>query len=92
MLHGRPVQVVKRTEDLLWVDFMSFCGEGRSYKDYTEIAFHFHTVFISDVLKMGVNAAGDDVAKRFLAVIDAFYDRNVKLIVTASDPIEGLYE
>tara|TARA_B100001094_G_scaffold333292_1_gene410372 strand:- start:2142 stop:3302 length:1161 start_codon:yes stop_codon:yes gene_type:complete len=92
MLHGRAVEVVKRTEDLLWVDFMTFCGEGRSYKDYTEIAFHYHTVFISNVLKMGDNAAGDDVAKRFLAVVDAFYDRNVKLIMTACAPIEELYE
>mgnify|MGYP001210961757 CR=1 FL=1 len=70
---------------------MVLCGDGRSYRDYTELALKFHSVFISNVDRMGLDGLGDEMAKRFVSCIDAFYDRNVKLIITASQPIEELY-
>lgn len=38
-----------------------------------------------------MSAATDDLARRFINLIDEFYDRGVKLIVTAETPIEDLY-
>jgi cell division protein ZapE len=33
----------------------------------------------------------DDVARRFIALVDEFYERNVKLIISAEVDIENLY-
>ncbi|HCI09923.1 MAG TPA: cell division protein ZapE, partial [Alcanivorax sp.] len=49
----------------------------------------FHTVLISGVERMG--AGSDDRARRFINLVDEFYDRGVKLVVAAETPIEDLY-
>ena len=33
----------------------------------------------------------DDTARRFIAMVDEFYERHVKLIMTAEVPLEELY-
>jgi cell division protein ZapE len=90
-LHGRPVPVVQRSKDVMWITFDALCAGLYSYKDYLEIATLFHTVLLADVRQMGEGLAGDDTARRFLALIDAFYDRQVKVIITAEADIDLLY-
>ena len=66
------------------------CAPGRAApSDYVEIARDFHTVFVSGipVLEDGDN----DPARRFIALVDEFYDRNVKLVVSAAAAPEVLY-
>jgi cell division protein ZapE len=41
------------------------------------------------VEQMGL--AVDDIARRFIAMVDEFYERNVKLIISAQVPLEELY-
>ena len=33
----------------------------------------------------------DDAARRFIALVDEFYERHVKLIISAEVPLESLY-
>ena len=33
----------------------------------------------------------DDAARRFIALVDEFYERNVKLIISAEASLESLY-
>jgi cell division protein ZapE len=47
-------------------------------------------VILSGVPKMSRDH--DDLARRFINLIDEFYDRSVKLIVSAEAPIHELYE
>ena len=65
------------------------CGGPRSQNDYLEIATQFHTVLLSDVPQMTVSRASE--ARRFTWLIDVFYDRRVKLVMSAAVPPEALY-
>ncbi len=88
-INGRPIASRMVAEDVLWCDFKSLCDGPRSQNDYIEIACEYHAVLVSNVPSMG--AANDDQARRFINMVDEFYDRNVKLILSAAQPIESLY-
>ena len=51
--------------------------------------FDFHAVLVSDVPQM--DAGKDDQARRFINLVDEFYDRNVKLVLSAEVSLEQLY-
>jgi len=38
-----------------------------------------------------MDGSSEDAARRFINLVDEFYDRSVKLIVTAEAPAERLY-
>ncbi|HSD68577.1 MAG TPA: cell division protein ZapE [Woeseiaceae bacterium] len=87
---GRPIQTRRHATDVAWFDFQALCEGPRSTEDYIEIARRFQTVILSGVPVL--TAAKDDAARRFVALVDEFYDRRVKLIVCAAAPIERLYQ
>jgi cell division protein ZapE len=88
-IDGRQIPVVKISEDVVWFDFASICEGPRSQNDYIDIAREFHAVIISDIPVLG--EAKDDAARRFVNLVDEFYDRNVKLAVSAAMPLNLLY-
>ena len=68
---------------------MSICNSPRGPADYIEIARQFQTVLIANIPQM--DEYMNDQAKRFIILVDEFYDRNVKLILTAAVKITELY-
>lgn len=88
-VEGRTIRAERVSEDVAWFEFRSLCDGPRSQNDYIELAREFHTVLLANVERMGV--ATDDLARRFINMVDEFYDRGVKLIITAETPIEDLY-
>lgn len=89
-VNGRAIPYRCRADGMAWFDFEALCGPPRSQRDYIELARRHHTVFISGVPQMG--AARDDRTRRFIFLIDEFYDRKVKLVLGAAAPIERLYQ
>ncbi|TNF32620.1 MAG: cell division protein ZapE [Gammaproteobacteria bacterium] len=77
-------------DDIVWFEFDELCAGPRATNDYIEIARRFHTVMISNIPVM--TAATDDKAKRFIHLVDEFYDRNVKLIASSEAMPAALYE
>lgn len=76
--------------DVAWFDFAELCAGPRSQNDYIELARIFHAVLISGVPEFDVDK--DDQARRFVNLVDEFYDRNVKLVLAAARPLLELYK
>jgi len=88
-IEGRPISVVHASVNVAWFDFRALCTGARSQNDYIEIAREYQSVIVSDVPTL--SAADDDAARRFIALVDELYDRNVNLIVSAAAPAAELY-
>ncbi|WIO73750.1 cell division protein ZapE [Porticoccaceae bacterium LTM1] len=88
-VEGRPIHARSVGEDVVWFDFMAICDGPRSQNDYIEIAREFHAVLVSDIPRLGRET--DDQARRFINLVDEFYDRGVKLVISAAVPLVELY-
>lgn len=87
---GREIPCVKQAEDVAWFRFDALCEGPRSQNDYIELSRIYHAVIVEAVPILGENA--DDSARRFINLIDEFYDRAVKVIISAEAPIQNLYQ
>ena len=88
-LNHRRLHTVRQADDAIWFTFKELCDGPRGQADYIEIARCYHTVFISDVPALGSEA--ENQARRFISLVDEFYDRAVKLIVATERPVTELY-
>jgi len=89
LIEGRDIPFVARADEVVWFDFDAICDGPRSQADFVEIARDFHTVLVSQVPQMDQTL--DNQARRFIALVDEFYDRGVKLVLAAHAPIDELY-
>jgi len=89
LINNREIPVVRWTDGVAWFTFDTLCNTPRSSSDYIEIARYFHTVLVGGIPQMSKYCT--DQARRFVNMIDEFYDRNVKLICSAEVNPEHLY-
>jgi cell division protein ZapE len=87
-VEGRTIRVRRNAPGVVWCDFRDLCDGPRGKADYIELARRYHTVVVSDVPRF--RASDADMLRRFVWLIDEFYDRRVKLIVSAAAPPEAL--
>jgi cell division protein ZapE len=88
-VEGRDIAIVRESATAVWFEFEVLCAGARSQDDYIEIARAYQTVFLANVPQMDVDH--DNEARRFIALVDEFYDRGVKLIVSAAASPSELY-
>ena len=88
-LYGRPIPYRRAADGVIWFDFESVCDGPRSQDDYIEISRLYQTVLVSNVPRF--DATAENQARRFIALVDEFYDRRVKLILSAAAPPTELY-
>ena len=88
-IEGRDIPCLYVAEDVVWFDFDVICNIPRSQYDYIELAKEFHAVLVGNVPQMG--RKNDDQARRFINLVDEFYDRNVKLVLSAAVDMSSLY-
>jgi cell division protein ZapE len=88
-IEGRSIQTIRCADGTVWLCFSNLCGGPRSAADYIEIGRCFNTVLISNI---PVLTNKDDDARRFIIAIDEFYDRNVKVIISAETSVHDLYK
>jgi cell division protein ZapE len=88
-VEGRSIDALDSSPDIIWFDFAALCEGPRSQNDYIDLAHDFHTVFVSGVPVF--DPTRDDAARRFIMLVDEFYDRGVKLVLSAAAPPTALY-
>jgi len=88
-IEGRIINARRLGRGVAWFDFAELCDGPRGKADYIELARRYHTIVMSGIPYFGRNNA--DVVRRFTWLIDEFYDRRVKLIMSAADQPEALY-
>lgn len=89
-INHREVLTLAHTQDTLWCLFTELCLKPRSPSDFIEIANRYHTVFVSEVPYLTDQLA--DGTRRFIYLVDEFYDRGVKLILTSQASILQIYQ
>ena len=90
VVNERPITARCCAEDTVLFDFEALCDGPRALADYVELARLFATVFVRGVPVF--DAANEDQARRFIGLVDEFYDRNVKLLLGAAAPVDALYQ
>ncbi|CED62084.1 ATPase, AFG1 family [Moritella viscosa] len=88
-IENRQIPTLAEADSVLMIDFAELCGGPRSQVDYMEISRIYHTVLLANVKQMG--RLRDDIARRFIAMVDEFYERNVTLIISAEFEMSALY-
>ena len=89
ILNHRRLRAHRHADGAIWFAFKELCEGPRGQADYIEIARCYHTVFLTDVPVLGPDA--ENAARRFISLVDEFYDRAVKLIVCAAAPVAETY-
>ena len=88
-VEGRRISARRAAPGTAWFDFAELCEGPRGTADYIELARRYHTVLVSGVPRFRPDQT--ESLKRFTWLVDEFYDRHVKLIVSAEDVVERLY-
>jgi cell division protein ZapE len=88
-VENRHIKALATGPGMVWFEFKDICEGPRSQNDYIELARLYHTVFISNVPEFV--RGNDNAARRFIMLIDEFYDRNVNIVVSAAAAPGSLY-
>jgi cell division protein ZapE len=86
---GRKLAFPRAVGGFLHTSFNSLCHQALGSQDYLAIAERFHTVFLEHVPKL--DPARRDEARRFVHLVDALYEADVKLVVLAEAEPDQLY-
>ncbi|KAI6646481.1 hypothetical protein LOD99_12602 [Oopsacas minuta] len=87
---GRELQIPESCGGVARFNFTELCEGKHSAADYLQICQYYRTVFISGVPRMGRNDR--DPARRFITLIDMFYDNRVYLVISSAVDIEELFD
>ncbi|WP_419730784.1 cell division protein ZapE [Lichenicola sp.] len=87
---GRQVPVPMAAEGVARFDFEALCARALGAGDYLALARRFRSVIIDGIPRLGPE--NFDVARRFIVLIDALYEARVKLIASAADQPDRIYE
>jgi cell division protein ZapE len=86
---GRIVRVPCAVMGVARFSFHELCEQPLAGFDYLKIAHEFHTVVLDAIPLMDYDRRNE--AKRFIILIDTFYDNAVKLVASAAAEPDELY-
>jgi cell division protein ZapE len=87
---GRELVVQQASDGVARFDFEFLCNTALGAGDYLTIATKFHTVILDGVPRL--SPENYDQVRRFIMLVDTLYDHRVKLIASADDTPDRLYQ
>jgi cell division protein ZapE len=90
LINRRYIKAYRVSGNVVWFDFKVICGRPRSSLDYIELANRYRSLFISNIPLL--DEGNDDMAYRFIQLIDELYDRHIKIAISAALPPQQLYQ
>ncbi len=90
MILGREIQILGQSAKVLWTSFTSLCEGPRSAADYIELSRIYPSILLSELPQLSDRKL--ESVRRFITLIDEFYEHNVKLIISAETAIEHIYQ
>ncbi|PCI73040.1 MAG: cell division protein ZapE [Gammaproteobacteria bacterium] len=88
-IEHRAVKTIRCAEGIVWFSFKEICETARSQTDYIEISRCYQTVIVSEIPQLETKDAS--ATRRFISLVDEFYERHVNLMITAEVELEDLY-
>ncbi len=86
---GREIIIERTAKGIARLTFAQLCEQPHGAEDYIAIANKFHTIMLEGIPKLTYDRRNE--AKRLMTLIDALYEANTKLIISADTTPEKLY-
>ncbi|XP_034478847.1 putative ATPase N2B [Drosophila innubila] len=87
---GRDLTFRRTCGQILDSSFKELCDRPLAGSDYLQIAQFFHTVLIRDVPQLNLDVKSQ--MRRFITLIDTLYDNRVRVVISAHEPLDNLFE
>lgn len=89
-VNGHAFEMIEMHDHCAWFTFDEACKKARSSQDFIYLAGILDTVFFSGLPQL--TRFLENEARRFVIMIDEFYDQGVKVIIASDVPMDKLYE
>ncbi|KAH8401954.1 hypothetical protein KR009_008930 [Drosophila setifemur] len=86
---GRDLTFSRTCGQVLDSTFDELCNRPLAGSDYLQIAQFFHTVLIRDLPQLTLDVKSQ--MRRFITLIDTLYDNRVRVVISASTPLDKLF-
>ncbi|MFV0431631.1 MAG: cell division protein ZapE [Alphaproteobacteria bacterium] len=84
---SRKLPIIKACNQVAMVDYATLCREPRGTEDYSQLATHFHTIYIMNIPSLSQEGAA---SRRFIHLIDILYEKRIRLLALAETTPENL--
>jgi cell division protein ZapE len=88
-LKGRMIEVPRAAGRMARFDFADLCEKPVAAREYLAIADRYDTIFIDHVPML--DPTKRNATKRFILLIDTFYDKRLRVFISAEAPPDKLY-
>ncbi len=88
-IEHRMIETIRCAEGIIWFQFSAICESARSQTDYIELSRCYQTVIVSEIPQL--DSKDDAAVRRFISLVDEFYERHVNLMITAEVELEEIY-
>ncbi|KAM9316633.1 AFG1-like ATPase [Gastrophryne carolinensis] len=88
-VQGRELKLSKACGSIADCTFEELCDRPLGASDYLEMCKKFDTVFVRRIPHLNMSKRSQ--ARRFITLIDAFYDHKVRVVCSADVPLQSLF-
>lgn len=89
-VNKRTVEVIKRSDNHIMLEFEVLCMQPRNADDYIKLAEKYQSLFI--VINHEINREDRNTARRFITLVDVMYDTQTPMYVLSAVPYEEIYQ